>query len=119
MYNLFTMDNKEVTTSKERVLIAIQGITLLLFLSWWYITSGSNINVIVEYVIYGVLGLVFLVSHILYMIHAYKARKAAKKAFFDSVQNREQNIFDDYDDDVFGKYDAVTFDTDNNSEEKN
>ena len=53
------------------------------------------------------------------MIPAYKARKAAKKAFFDSVQNREKNIFDNCDDNVFGKYDAVTFDEDNNLEEKN
>ena len=112
------MDNKEVTTGKERVLIAIQGIVFVLFVLWFEITSGGAVNVLVEYIVFGVLGLVFIISHILYMIPVYKAKKAAKQAFYDSIKNREKNIFDDYDEDVFGKYDEVTFDIENKEEEK-
>ena len=46
------------------------------------------------------------------------ARKAAKRAFYDSINNREKNIFDEYDADVFKKYDEDPFKIENSKEEK-
>ena len=112
------MEYREATTTKERVLVAIQRIALLLFIGWFEIVSYGGINIILEYVVFGVISVVFLISHILYIIPARMARKAAKRAFYDSINNREKNIFDEYDADVFKKYDEDPFKIENSKEEK-
>ena len=118
MYNLFTMDNKEVLSTKERVLLIIQAVCLMIFLGWLDIATSFDEIGLATIIILSVSGGVFLIAFIIYIIPVIKARKAIKANFYNSINQRDRDIFEEYDKDAFEEYDQKVFDVDNKEEEK-
>ena len=118
MYNFFTMDNKEVLSTKERVLLIIQAICLMIFFGWLDIASSFDEIGPATIIILSVSGGVFLIAFIIYIIPVIKARKVAKANFYNSINHKEKDIFEEYDKDAFVEYDQNVFEIDNKEENK-
>ncbi len=103
------MDNKEVLGTKDRVLTIIMAICLMIFFGWLDIASGFEEIGPATIIILSVSGGVFLIAFIIYIIPVMKARKAIKANFYNSIHNREKNIFDDLDKDPFEEYNKDPF----------
>ena len=109
MYNLFTMDNKEVLSPKDRVLTIIMAVCLMIFFGWLDIASGFEEIGPATITILSVSGGIFLIAFIIYIIPVMKAKKVAKENFYKSINNREKNIFDEFDKDPFEEYNKDPF----------
>ena len=130
MYNLFTMENKEVLSTKERVLLIIQAICLMIFLAWLDIAFNFEEIGPATIIILSVSGGVFLIAFIIYIIPVIKARKAIKASFYNSIydreklylynniENKENDIFDNLDNDSLKIDDQNVLNADNKDENK-
>lgn len=112
------MDNKEVMSSFERVLLTIMAVCLFVFFGWLDIASNFEEIGTASIIIFSVSGGVFLITFIIYLIPYLKARKARKRDFYNSINNPHYDIFDYYDKDPFEEFDKNIFDADKTEEEK-
>ena len=112
------MDNKEVLTTKERVLLIIQAICLMIFLAWLDIASNFDEIGPATIIILSVSGGVFLIAFIIYIIPVMKARKAIKANFFNSIHTCEPIPSNELDKEPLVEQNQNVIDSDSKDENK-